>query len=263
MAFLSDLVPQIQARVRDPAYLRSLPETPPPARRSLRRAVREAPEGWALLVERKHRSPGSSEPDLPDVSLEHFDEWTRLGGADGLSCLATGPSFGGSPREVAELVQISDKPVLFKDFVIDPIQIEAAARTGASAVLLIARLETGGFLTTPLGELASLARARGLEILLELHAPDEWAVAARVSSDLVGINLRDLDSLRLRPEVAEETFRRAGPNHPLLGLSGVSSFAEAERYRQWGADGLLVGSSFARARDPVGFLRSLRVPRPE
>lgn len=259
-AFLSELLPQIRDQICDPAYLRGLAGSPSGARRSLRRAVLEAPGGWAVLVERKHRSPGSSESVLPDVSLERFAEWTRLGEADGLSCLATAPAFGGSPQEVADLVRASDKPVLFKDFVIDPIQIEAAARAGASAVLLIARLETGGFLTRPLQELASLARTRGLEVLLELHAPDDWGVAANVPSDLVGINLRDLDSLRMRPDVAEETFRRAGGHHPLLGLSGVSSPAEAERYRRWGADGLLVGSSFARAREPVDFLRSLRVP---
>jgi indole-3-glycerol phosphate synthase len=262
MGFLSGLLPRVRAQIEDPAYLEGLPESPFQRAPSLREAVIRASDGWAVLVERKHESPGSAEPSLPPMPLERFIERATSGKADGLSCLATAPEFRGSPQEVADLVRRSGLPVLFKDFVIDPIQIEAAYRTGASAILLIARLESGGFLNVSIGELAMAARARGLEVLLEVHGREEWPVAEDVAVDLYGINIRDLDTLRFRPEAAEETFRVSGSHHPLLGLSGVSSPAEAARYRRWGADGLLVGTSFARASDPGAFLRSLRVPRP-
>ncbi len=258
MAFLSDLLPQIAAQVAAEAYLDELPEVPRLRAPSLRQAVLRAPDGWAVLVERKHESPGAPDPSLPSIPIDQFISAVRAGGADGLSCLATGPSFRGSPREVADLVRRSGLPVLFKDFVIDPRQVEAAYRSGASAVLLIARLETGGFLERPLSELAALARARGLEVLLELHGVDEWEVADEIAVDLYGVNLRDLDTLRLDPETAEETLRVAGSRRPVLGLSGVTTPAEAQRFRSWGADGLLVGSGFARSRDPVRFLRELR-----
>ena len=261
MGFLADLLPRVRDQVENPSYLRGLPESSHRRPPSLREAVVRAPNGWAVLVERKHESPGATEPSLPSIPLDRFVGWAVAGGADGLSCLATAPAFDGSPQEVAELVAASGLPVLFKDFVIDPIQVEAAYRSGASAILLIARLETGGFLDRPLAELALAARARGLEVLLEVHGPDEWEVAEDVAVDLYGINLRDLDTLQLRPEATEETFQAAGRHHPLLGLSGVASSSEAQRYRRWGADGLLVGTGFARASDPVAFLRTLRVPR--
>jgi indole-3-glycerol phosphate synthase len=258
MGFLTDLLPQVQKQIQNPSYLDGLPNAPVRRAPSLREAVGRARDGWAVLVERKHESPGAAEPSLPPMAIERFVESAKAGAADGLSCLATAPSFRGSPQEVADLVQASGLPVLFKDFVIDPIQVEAAARAGASAILLIARLESGGFLDRPIGELAMAARARGLEVVLEVHGPDEWEVADDVAVDLFGVNLRDLDTLRFRPEAAEETFRLAGSHHPLLGLSGVNSPTDAERYRDWGADGLLVGTSFARAADPGAFLRSLR-----
>jgi indole-3-glycerol phosphate synthase len=261
MGFLADLLPQVRGQINNASYLDGLPEVPVRRAPSLREAVARAREGWAVLVERKHESPGAIESSLPRISIDRFVDSAKAGGADGLSCLATAPAFHGSPREVADLVRASGLPVLFKDFVIDPIQVEAAARAGASAILLIARLESGGFLDRPIGELAIAARARGLEVLLEVHGPDEWDVAEDVAVDLFGVNLRDLDTLQFRPEAAEETFRLAGRHHPLLGLSGVTSPAEAERYRDWGADGLLVGAGFARASDPSAFLRSLRVPR--
>jgi indole-3-glycerol phosphate synthase len=262
MGFLSDLLPKVRAQIDDPTYLDGLPETPTLRAPSLKEAVVGARNGWAVLVERKHESPGSTESKLPEASMDRFVAWTKSGGADGLSCLATSPAFRGSPREVAELVRRSGLPVLFKDFVIDPIQVEAAYRSGASTILLIARLESGGFLEIPLRELAMMARARGLEVLLEIHGPDEWIIADEVAGDFFGVNLRDLDTLQFRPEVAEETFQVAGTHRPLLGLSGVASPADADRYRLWGANGLLVGSGFARASDPAAFLRALRVPRP-
>jgi indole-3-glycerol phosphate synthase len=262
MGFLADLLPRIRAQIDAPGYLEGLPESPTHRAPSLKEAVVRAPDGWAVLVERKHESPGSSEAALPPTPLRRFVEWAKSGRADGLSCLATAPAFRGSPREVADLVQASGLPVLFKDFVIDPIQVEAAFRAGASAILLIARLQSGGFLEIPIRELASAARARGLEVLLEVHDPDEWSVAEEAAVDLFGVNLRDLDSLSFRVEAAEESFRVAGDHRPLLGLSGVSSPAEAHRYRLWGADGLLVGTGFARASNPAAFLRALRVPPP-
>lgn len=263
MGFLADLLPRVRAQIETPGYLEGLPESPPRRAPSLKDAVTRARDGWAVLVERKRESPGSPDSVLPPIPLDRFVEWARSGGADGLSCLATAPAFRGSPREVADLVHASALPVLFKDFVIDPIQVEAAFRAGASAILLIARLQSGGFLEIPIRELASVARARGLEVLLEVHDPDEWSVAEEAAVDLFGVNLRDLDTLTLRAEEAEETFRVAANHRPLLGLSGVSSPAEAERYRRWGADGLLVGTGFARASNPAAFLRALRLPRPE
>lgn len=262
MGFLADLLPRVRAQIEAPGYLEGLPETPVRRSPSLKNAVDRARDGWAVLVERKHESPGAADPVLPPIPLNRFVEWATDGAADGLSCLATAPAFRGSPREVAELVSASTLPVLFKDFVIDPIQVEAAFRAGASAVLLIARLQSGGFLEIPIRELAAAARARGLEVLLEVHDPDEWSVADDAAVDLFGINLRDLDNLSLPAEDVEETFRIAGTHRPLLGLSGVTSRAEAERYRLWGADGLLVGTGFARASHPAAFLRALRVPRP-
>jgi indole-3-glycerol phosphate synthase len=262
MGFLADLLPQVRAQIEDPAYLEGLPESPGTRAPSLKEAVTHARAGWAVLVERKHESPGAAVSALPAIPLDRFVEWARAGEADGLSCLATAPAFRGSPREVAELVRASGLPVLFKDFVIDPVQIEAAYRSGASAVLLIARLQSGGFLDIPIQELAMEARARGLEVLLEVHGQDEWPIADDIAVDLFGINLRDLDTLRFRPEAAKESFRMAGSRHPLIGLSGVSSPTEAMQYREWGADGLLVGSGFARANDPSAFLRALRVARP-
>ena len=259
MGFLSEIVAATRASVRSPSYLAELSPTPPPPRASLREAVRrDAPRG-ALLVEYKRVSPGQADPRLPARSVDDFVRATAPAPVTGYSCLATGPRFEGAPRDVADLARATAVPVLFKDFVVEPVQLDAAVRAGASAVLLIARLETEGHLTVPLEALAAGAQTRGLEVLLEFHRRSELSVADRVPADMYGVNVRDLDSLAFDRSAAEGTLvaaREAGLS-PLLGLSGVDDSRAAGRFWSAGADGLLVGTAVARSHDPVGFLRSL------
>lgn len=261
MGFLAEIVRATRASVADPAYLERLG---PPARREgrprLSDAVRSAGARGALLVEYKRISPGADPPELPVGTPADLVRRTESAGVVGYSCIASGPRFGGSPGDVAALVAATSRPVLFKDFVIDPVQLDAAVRAGAGAVLLIARLETEGSLPVPLSELARLAHRQGLEVLLEFHAKAELRRADDVGADMYGVNARDLDTLRLEPAVAEATLRSAAGLRPLLGLSGVRSGADARRFWDAGADGILVGSSVARASDPTGFLRTLYRP---
>ena len=257
MTFLGSIVDEVRKEVRAPEYLRGLGELPvlPPA--SLRERVARAPGRWAVMVEYKRRSPGAANQNLPERSIDEFAGLAARGGATGLSCLATRAGFGGSVADVRALCRSTRLPVLFKDFVIDERQIEAASRAGASAVLLIARLETEGWLDRPIGELAEAAHRLGLEVLLELHAPEELKAAGPVDADMYGVNLRDLGGLGFEPEIAARTVADIPRGRPLLGLSGVTSADDARAWRARGVDGILVGTGFARAPDPVAFLSEI------
>ncbi|HTS32351.1 MAG TPA: hypothetical protein VMI55_00210 [Thermoplasmata archaeon] len=259
--FLERIVRSTRAAIADPAYLEGLPPEAPGRRPSLRKAVERDRSVGALLAEFKRRSPGAAQPDLPVHTPAEFLEPLERTGVTGYSCLASTPEFRGRPADVRELTTRTERPVLFKEFVIDPVQLDAAARAGASAVLLVARLETSGFLETPLAELARGAHARGLEVLLEWHERAELRRTEDVAADVYGVNVRDLDTLELRREVAAETIRAAAERRPLLGLSGVDGPVEARRFWQLGVDGVLVGSALARAPDPAGFLEGLRRAR--
>jgi indole-3-glycerol phosphate synthase len=258
--FLEAIVSEVGRSVDHPGYLSGLTAEPRSTRPSLRAAVTSAPDRWAILLERKRVSPGAADPDLPEMPLEAFVEVAGAVGATGLSCLATGPRFRGSPQEVAALARSTSLPVLFKDFVVRPVQVEAARRSGAAALLLIARLEREGRIDARLNDLSTQAHAAGLEVLLELHDPRDLPVADRVPADLYGINVRDLDTLDLRPDTARATFRASAHLRPRLGLSGVAGPPEASRFRSWGADGILIGTGFARAENPRQFVSALRAP---
>jgi indole-3-glycerol phosphate synthase len=258
MGFLSEIVRATRESIARGDYdLPDIVDRPTAPRPSLARAVRDRSPG-ALLVEFKRASPGSSVPELPERSLEEFVRRTQGAEIAGYSCLATPPSFGGSPADVARLCRSTRLPVLFKDFVVEPTQVEAARRSGASAILLIARLADAGLLGAPLACLAARARDAGLEVFLEFHDRSELSQAADVRADVYGVNVRDLDTLRMEPESAYATLRAAAHLRPLIGLSGVESASDARRFWDAGADGLLVGTAVARSNDPRTFLENLR-----
>jgi indole-3-glycerol phosphate synthase len=255
--FLREIIAEVALAIRHPMYLAGLPEKPPRPPPSFRDAIEAHRSRGALVVEHKRVSPGAADPVLPRRSIAEFVRSVEPADPAAYSCLATGPRFLGSPQEVAELVARTSRPVLFKDFVIDPIQLDAARRAGASAVLLIARLELEHLSRFSMAELSREARGRGLEVLLEVHSPSELALASETRSEVYGVNVRDLDTLKLEPATALATLGAAQSFRPLLGLSGVQSPAEAEQFWRAGADGLLVGSAVARAPDPAAFLRTL------
>jgi indole-3-glycerol phosphate synthase len=257
--FLADIVREVRADVERPEYLGEIPAPTFAARASLRTAVERERKHGALVVEFKRVSPGRPDPILPVRSAEAFVRATDVPGLAGYSCLATRPRFQGSPPDVAELARRTAHPVLFKDFVIDVRQLDAAVQCEASAVLLIARLETEGLLPHPIADLGREAHERGLEVLLELHDASELPVADRVEADLYGVNARNLDSLTIDRPTAERTLEEAWTLglKPLLGLSGIERPADARRFLDAGADGVLVGGAVAEAADPAAFLRSL------
>lgn len=262
MGFLSEILRENGLAVRTPGYLEGLPVRGPSERPSLRSAVERGRDAGAILVEYKRASPGQTDPALPGRTVTQFVRETAKAPIVGYSCLATRPRFLGSPHDVLDVARSSGRPVLFKDFVVNDRQLEAADRAGASAVLLIARLETEGYLDRPLRALADLAHRRGLEVLLELHAEAELSEVDGVAADMFGVNVRNLDSLALEIPTAVATLgaAHAAGLRPLLGLSGVERSKDADRFYAAGADGILVGTAVARSEHPAQLLASLRRP---
>ncbi len=250
--FLRHMVAATRADIARGDYLTEIPERKYGTRPSLRAALVRG----TLIAEYKRRSPGASTPGLPQGSVETFLRGAAE--AEAYSVLASRPEFGGAPADVAAVAAATARPVLFKDFVVSPVQIEAARRAGASAVLLIARLEDAGLLDQPLSSLAQVAHDRGLEVLLEWHRRAELRRTEDVPADVFGINVRDLDTLEIRRDVAAETFAAARDRHPLVGMSGVLGPEQAQTFWEDGADALLIGSELARTKDPATFLRGLR-----
>jgi indole-3-glycerol phosphate synthase len=261
-SFLAEVVAEVARAAAAPGYDDGVPSVRSRPPSSFGGAIERERSRGALVVEYKRRSPGTAEVLPSPRSVEEFVAATSVGAVAAYSCLATAHGFDGAPARVAELAARTDRPVLFKEFVVSRHQLEVAARTGAAAVLLIARLERERLLDEPLAELAGVAHRLGLEVLLELHDPAELSLVGGVEADVYGVNARDLGTLAFERTRAYTTLEQAAGSglRPLLGLSGVATPADAGEFWRRGCDGILVGTAVARAREPARFLASLRRP---
>ncbi|MEP6991351.1 MAG: indole-3-glycerol phosphate synthase TrpC [bacterium] len=226
-----------------------------PAAPSLRAALRR--ESVGLLAEVKRRSPSKGSIaeglDATDQARAY-----QQGGAAGLSILTEPAHFGGSVDDLRNVRAVLGLPLLKKDFHVAPIQLLEARVLGASAALLIAR-------ALPPDQLAVMMRvgaSLGLELLVEVRDEAELAFALGEGASMVGVNNRDLETLRIDPATGDRLIPMIPADVVAIAESGVNTRADVERYAAVGADAVLVGSSLSAAHDPVSATRVLTgVPR--
>src|SRR5699024_11280445 len=84
----------------------------------------------SVIAEIKSKSPTLSE--LPGRDLTQQVRAYEAFGANAVSILTDEHYFGGSYERLQTLTQVTDLPVLCKDFVVDPIQIDVAKKAGRS-----------------------------------------------------------------------------------------------------------------------------------
>lgn len=162
-------------------------------------------------------------------------------GAGAISVLTQPHLFCGSVSNLAAARRAVDVPLLMKDVVIDGEQIDAGASAGADCVLLIQAVFDSG-LAGGMEELIEHGHKRGLDVLLEVHTREEMARASGTRADIIGINSRDLGTLRI-DRGAFCRLARGFSGRPLVAESGVRTPADVRRLRACGADALLVGTS--------------------
>ncbi len=220
--------------------------------RGFRAAVGEG-EAPRVIAEVKRRSP-SKGPIRPDLDPVDCARAYATGGAVAISVLTDHKYFGGELGYLGKIREDVDLPLLRKDFVIDPYQIDEARVAGADAVLLI----VAALAREELEDLSRRARTRGLDILVEVHEESELETALAAGADLIGINNRNLHTF----EVDLATTERLAPQIPagvvVVAESGIFTSGDVRRLERAGAHAFLVGESLMRAPDVGEALVRLR-----
>ena len=152
---------------------------------------RVAETGPAVIAELKKASPskGLIRSDFRPVELAKS---LQAAGAAALSVLTDEEFFQGSLEYLAAASAVVSIPCLRKDFIIDPFQILEARAAGADAILLIVAAHTD----EGLRRLFEAAKSFELDVLCEAHNAEEIRRAADLGFELIGVNSRDLTSLR-------------------------------------------------------------------
>ena len=241
MADFLDTLAQSAKVTIDSGYYEPLTEVAT-SRVSLKKAILEA-NNAPVITEIKAASPsaGAIRENVEPCSIA---ENMEKGGAVGLSVLTEPKHFAGSLCSLVEARRTVKVPILMKDIILSAVQVEAASKLGASVVLLIKALFDRGYCECNLSYMISTAHSKNLEVLLETHTAEEFAVAVTTQADLVGINNRDLATLKVDLGVTKRILEQNNAKGRIVvSESGISTPADVRFLRQCGAQAFLVGSA--------------------
>ena len=222
------------------------------ATRGFRRALAEAPAP-AVIAEIKRRSPSKGEIRADFDPVECARAYGE-GGAVAISVLTDEHYFGGHLSFLGKVRAVVDRPLLRKDFVVDPYQIDEARVAGADAVLLI----VSALSQESLVALQDYARSLTLDVLVEVHDEAELERAVQAGADLIGINNRDLKTFVTDLAVTERLAPKLPEDVLVVAESGIFTPQDVARLAAVGARAFLVGESLMRQPDVTGALRALR-----
>lgn len=213
--------------------------------------------GSSVIAEVKRRSPSKGAlaeiADPAELAIKY-----ATGGAAAISVLTEERRFGGSLNDLRAVRAAVDTPLLRKDFIVEGYQLVEARAAGADlALLIVAALDQDS-----LRRLHDEASELGLTVLVEVHDEAELERALILGAELVGVNARDLTTLR----IDKSTFGRLAPllsadpdvSDPVpVAESGITSVADVQRHVTEGARVVLVGEALVKEGDPERAVREM------
>ncbi|HIE11732.1 MAG TPA: indole-3-glycerol phosphate synthase TrpC [Kiritimatiellae bacterium] len=201
--------------------------------------------GMGLIAEIKQRSP--SRPVIrADLRPGQVAASYQRAGVQAVSVLADRKYFGGGEDVFRKVREAIDLPLLYKEFVVDPIQVWHAAALGASAVLLIAALHP----TEHLRRLVEECREADLTALVEVHDESDLDRALQAGAFCIGVNNRDLSTLKVDMAVTRRLVPQIPSGHVKISESGISSPHVVRELVDLGVQAVLVGEHLLRQPDP-------------
>ena len=210
---------------------------------SMAEALRKSDTG--IIAEFKRRSP--SKGDIhPMASVSEIVPAYFTHGATAVSVLTDTRFFGGASLDLLMARELTQGPLLRKDFVVCERQIHEAKALGADAILLIAACTS----KSKVREYTETAHSVGLEVLLEIHNEKELDCYFD-GVDMVGVNNRDLTTFNVDTSLSVKVANYLPENVVKVAESGLTDFKEIAQLRKIGYRGFLIGETFMKVKHPA------------
>lgn len=251
---------ELEAKIRDAPPVRSLSDA--------------IAKRFAVIAEHKRKSPSGGSMDSRNVAAA-FTTYAELPWVAAVSVLTDEVYFGGSIFDLATAREVTHKPVLRKDFIIDDYQVVESRAAGADAILLMASVLAGD--APRMRALHARARDLGLDVLVEVGMTERRIedLIALVPEDarIVGVNARQFrtsapasSTERPDPTVqhdlptdlqAHRDFRHLVPEGMLaVAESGIHTAEELRAARDAGYNAALVGTVFLKGPKTIAEIAS-------
>jgi len=214
---------------------------------SIKDAIRNC-KHTPIITEIKFASPSMG-------TIRQYSDPTRIAremvdsGAIALSILTQPNMFDGSIEYLVNARLALDVPLLMKDIMISDVQIDAAKKIGADCILLIASLFNANLCEGSIERFIDKAHKNDLEVLLETHTEDEFKQAMRTDADLIGINNRNLDTMKIDIKTTEYILKRCEKTKPVISESGISEAEQIKYLKGVGADAFLIGTGIMQSNN--------------
>jgi indole-3-glycerol phosphate synthase len=235
------------------AEIRALAADQPPTRgfvNALRSKLAQGLPG--IIAECKKASP-SKGVIRENYSVPEIAESYARAGAACLSVLTDVHYFQGDDEHLRQARAACALPVIRKDFMCEEYQIYESRALGADCILLIA----AGLADAALQQLADIATALNMDVLLEVHDREELERVLRLRLPLIGVNNRDLKRFVTSIDTTLGLLNDIPSDRMVVSESGIATRDDVARLRGRDVNCFLVGEAFMRHPAPGEKLREL------
>lgn len=205
--------------------------------------------GLSIIGEFKKASPSLGTIDNPIPLTNRIEQYNQS--VDAISVLTEEDHFKGSVSYLKEVREISNLPILRKDFIIDAYQIYEAKVIGADAILLIAAILS----KEELKEFYELATSLGLDVLLEVHNEEEVEKALSVNPKILGVNNRNLKDFTISLDTTKRLRTLVPKDTVFVSESGVTNESHIAFLKECNVNALLIGRAFMESENPKELAR--------
>ena len=207
---------------------------------------------FSIIAEIKKASPSAGViiKDYDPVKIANIYKDNK---ATCLSVLTEEDYFLGDLMHISKIKQKIDLPILCKDFFVDKFQIPLAKSYGADAILII----LAGVSDKLANELYEEALKLDMSIIVEVHTVDEAKQALKFKDALIGINNRNLKTLKTDInttfDIHDVLVSHTGP---LISESGIKTKDELlELSNKTSIKTFLIGESLLKNLEIIQFFQ--------
>ena len=161
-----------------------------------------------------------------------------------ISVLTDNKFFLGSNDDLIKVKNVTDIPILRKDFIVSEYQIYESKVIGADCILLISEILS----ENQIDEYVKLAKSIDLDVLIEVHSEENFVKFINKKDTLLGVNNRNLKNMNVDVNHALRIVKENNKDY-IVYESGIKSFEQYQSLIKQGFKNFLIGEYFMKSYD--------------